>query len=287
VLAKRIAEAIEKDPGYIQERDPTVLDKIVKTLDMDAPHKKEVGKKILEEADSYGLENYFSSFPIERLQEFAEDCGLDVRSQSRDILIDCLTSQEDYKVKKKKTKTEKPSKKKPDIKNGISKVDLVHHYYRDELLEYCKEHGLNTTGNKKEFIQRIIAHVEGKPQPPVKGKKKSKKKAKKSKSEESKSDKSDKSESDTDDKSEDKSDEKKKEKTESKSTEKGKEKTKDDKEKAKEKEKGKEKAKEKSKEKGKEKTVAKEGSPEEEGKGKKRKAEDNSSDSDSKKKTKK
>jgi len=178
VLVKRIAEAIEKEPdSYIQDRDPAILDKIVESLDLEKLPKKEIGKRIMEEADNYGLENYFSSFSVERLQEFAEDCGLDVQSQSQSVLIDCLVYQEDHKVKKKKAvKTVKPSKKKPEIKNGVTKIDLNHFFYRDELFEYCKDKGLNTTGNKKEFIQRILAHVEGRPQPPVKRKKKPKKK---------------------------------------------------------------------------------------------------------------
>jgi len=291
ILVKRIAEAVEKDPeNYIQDRDSKILDSIVKTLEFESTPKKEIGKRILDEADNIGLENYFSSFSIERLQEFAEDCGLDVRSQSLEVLLDCIISQEDYKVKKKsKPKVVKPSKKKPDIKNGITKLDLNHYYYRDELFDYCKEHGLNTTGNKKEFIARVVAYVEGKPQPPVKGKKKSKKKknSKKSKSEESKSeDKSSKSDSE----SESDSDEKKKEKTKEekeKAKEKEKEKSKD-KEKEKTKDKEKEKEKEKEKAKLKEKTAAKsEGTTDEEGKGKKRKADDSSSESESKKKAKK
>jgi hypothetical protein len=272
VLVKRIAEAIEKDPeNYIQARDSKVLDSIVKTLDMEKPPKKEVGKKILEEADHFGLENYFSSFSVDKLQEFAEDCGLEVQSSSNNQLIDCLCEQTDFKVKKKKkSQTVKPSKKKPDIKNGISKMDLNHYYYRNDLYDYCKEHGLNTTGNKKEFIQRILAHVEGRPQPPVKGKKKSKKKKNSKKSEESS--KSDKSDSDSEEKSD--------EKSKTKSPEKGKEKTKEKEAKEKEKEKEKSKEKEKAKTKEKEKTAE---SPDEEGKGKKRKAEDSSSDSDKKK----
>jgi len=105
------------------------------------------------------------------------------------------------------------SKKKPDIKKGISKTDLNTHYYSLELKDYCKENNLNTTGTKKDFILRILAHVENKPQPRVPKKHgvkrrrkddeedKPEKKAKKSEKISTKSDKSEKI-----DKSKDKSD---------------------------------------------------------------------------------
>jgi len=94
------------------------------------------------------------------------------------------------------------SKHKPSIKEGITSVDLNSYYFRKELFDYCKEHNLNTLGSKSDFIRRILAHVENRPQPPyTKGKKgkKRKKKSVETSEDESRSSKRQKKDTDTSD----------------------------------------------------------------------------------------
>jgi len=172
VLVKRIHEELEKDGPkvFLEKFKPEALEKLFDTLEIPTPSKSKYVDAILSDADARGVENLFASFPVKKLHEFADACGLSVHSTSVDTLIDCLLKQENHEpAKKKKAKVEKPSKKKPAIKKGITRVDLQSHYYRDELAEYCKDNGLRVQGNKKDFINRILAHVEGREQPPVKG----------------------------------------------------------------------------------------------------------------------
>jgi len=174
ILVKRLHEELEKvgPKKYLENFKSEELEPLLKTLlpkYAPLPSKSKYVETFIDEANEIGLENLFSSFPPKKLQEIADACGLTVNSSSIEVLIDCILNQEDHEPpKKKKPKTEKPSKKKPAIKKGISKVDLFSHYYRDELFEYCKEHGLKTQGNKKDFVSRILLHVEGKPQAPEK-----------------------------------------------------------------------------------------------------------------------
>jgi len=157
--------------AFLEKFKPETLEPLFDTLDLTTPSSKsKYVDAILSEADSNGVLNLFASFTPKKLLEFAEACGLKVHSTSMETLLDSLLYQEDHEpAKKKKAKTEKPSKKKPAIKKGITKVDLNSHYYRDELAEYCKDNGLRVQGNKKDFINRILAHVEGRAQPPIKG----------------------------------------------------------------------------------------------------------------------
>eukprot|EP01123_Difflugia_compressa_P012731 TRINITY_DN5574_c0_g1_i1.p1 TRINITY_DN5574_c0_g1~~TRINITY_DN5574_c0_g1_i1.p1 ORF type:complete len:364 (-),score=87.81 TRINITY_DN5574_c0_g1_i1:184-1275(-) len=139
---------------------------IMKDLEIDIPASdKDYVDVLLEEIEEMGLFNLFSIFNEKKLQEMTEACNLNVVSSSKETLMDCLISQEDFKPQKKKIKQEKASKKKPKIKAGITKVDLQTHFYRDELYDYCKEHDLNTSGSKKDYIARIMAHLEGRDQP--------------------------------------------------------------------------------------------------------------------------
>jgi len=59
---------------------------------------------------------------------------------------------------------------------GITKIDLSAHFNKEELVEYSKANQLPITGNKRDLIARILAHVEGREIPLPKGKKRRKKK---------------------------------------------------------------------------------------------------------------
>eukprot|EP01123_Difflugia_compressa_P010346 TRINITY_DN3770_c0_g1_i1.p1 TRINITY_DN3770_c0_g1~~TRINITY_DN3770_c0_g1_i1.p1 ORF type:complete len:301 (+),score=49.96 TRINITY_DN3770_c0_g1_i1:164-1066(+) len=170
VLVKRIHEEIIKKDAreFFSEIKKSDLRILLDELDEEIPSSRdEYVDALLDTIERFGLQNLFSSFNEKKLKLMIEECGLVVSSTSKDIMIDCLLNQEDWKPSKKKVKPEKVSKKKPKIKNGITKADLQSHYYRDELYDYCREHDLNTTGNKKDFINRILAYVEGREQPKV------------------------------------------------------------------------------------------------------------------------
>jgi len=119
----------------------------------------------------------FSSFTAEQLAKFALSCDLDVDSLSQNVLVDSLMNLQNYKAPKKKS-LPKPSKHKPKkIENGITKIDLQTHYTKEELVNFCKEEKITSHGNKKDVINNILAHVEGRELPSAKkGKKKGRKK---------------------------------------------------------------------------------------------------------------
>jgi len=192
-IVNKIMEYTENDGAekLLKSIDAALLDKIIDDLRIEPAAGLNTVELFLQEADTCGMQVLFSSYSVEQMKKFADTCGLTVESASREILIDCLIAQNDYKApkNKKKKKEPKPSKHKPDIKKGISKIDLHSHYTLEELSEYCKSNGLKVSGLKKDIIQRILDHLDGKPQvekpkkrkasgTPKKGKSSPKKKAK-------------------------------------------------------------------------------------------------------------
>eukprot|EP01129_Flabellula_baltica_P000323 TRINITY_DN10350_c0_g1_i1.p1 TRINITY_DN10350_c0_g1~~TRINITY_DN10350_c0_g1_i1.p1 ORF type:complete len:299 (+),score=92.07 TRINITY_DN10350_c0_g1_i1:81-977(+) len=116
---------------------------------------------ILQNIYTFGLQNLFTSFTVTELATFAEDCDLSVKSQAKEVLVDCIVEQKDYRKKTVKRKVETKSKKKPDLKDGIKKVDLEQWYLRSELEDFCREKGMKISGNKRDLIKRILLWFEG------------------------------------------------------------------------------------------------------------------------------
>jgi hypothetical protein len=178
VLEKRIKEYSD-DIGretFLNSVSSAIKKEIIHTLDLEVDEARNYTEAILAEAEAIGQEYFFSTFSTEKLAKFALSCGLDVDSLSQNVLVDCLMSLQSYKAPKRKP-APKPSKKKPEkIAKGISKIDLNSHYNKEELVEYCKENKLPVTGNKRDLIAKILAHVEGREIPLPKGTKKRRKK---------------------------------------------------------------------------------------------------------------
>jgi len=179
VLEKRIKEYSD-DIGrdtFLKSVPSAIKKEIIHTLDLEVDESRDYNDAILTEAEAIGQEYFFSTFSTEKLAKFALSCGLDVDSLSQNVLVDCLMSLQSYKAPKKKP-APKPSKKKPEkIAKGIKKIDLDTYYNKEELVEYCKENKLPVTGNKRDLIAKILAHVEGREIPLPKGTKKRRKKS--------------------------------------------------------------------------------------------------------------
>jgi len=207
-LCKRIfAAMLEAGPAkYLEKLESSFLNNLFTVLDVEKPSgatNKKLAEALLQYADSIGVENTLSSLNVTQLQTIASSLKLSVDSNSVSVSMDCIINGESYKKEKKKPA--QPSAKKPYIKKGVSKVDLQQHYYRGELAEYCKNNSLTASGSKKELINRIVDHLEGKEtkkkegakkrKAPAGGKQNAKKKQKTekgSKASDSKSEKSDK-----------------------------------------------------------------------------------------------
>jgi len=179
VLAKKIKEYCDDvGVGEFFNTVPVTTQELIlkKTLDIECGNPKQYTKEILAEAEAIGQDNCFSSFTAEQLAKFALSCDLDVDSLSQNVLVDSLMNLQNYKAPKKKS-LPKPSKHKPKkIENGITKIDLQTHFTKEELVNFCKEEKITSHGNKKDVINNVLAHVEGRKLPEKKGKKKGRKK---------------------------------------------------------------------------------------------------------------
>jgi len=107
VLSKKLLEQMELEGPlkFLDNLEESYLDKIIEKLDIEISNNTKKSVAILAEADTLGLQNFFSSSSTEQLYTFVDTCGLIVNSSSREILITCLCEQTDYTGTKKKSKT--------------------------------------------------------------------------------------------------------------------------------------------------------------------------------------
>jgi len=167
-IVKRTFEEMEKvgPKKFLDKVDDATMKALLTRLDVDTDGVKDYSDAFIKVAEEFGLDNFFSSFAVEQLKDFADECDLIVDSDSREILIESLVTQTNYKAPKKdKKKIPKPSKIKPPIKLGITNVDLIAHYNKDELVDFLKEKRVTSGGNKKELAKRIIGFLDGKVKP--------------------------------------------------------------------------------------------------------------------------
>jgi len=235
VARKRVIQKIQEDTPqkFFDKLDHKVLAQLVDAVfddDEDKPSGKKIPDGLITKMDTFGLENALSTLSLPELEELAHAHKLKVSSTtSMNAYIAALMTGENQKAEKKKAEApEKPSKNKPKIAKGITKIDLQHHFYREELVTYCKENHLTYSGGKTALINAIHNHLEGKT-PSVASKKrkapaggKSDKPAKKSKTTKSEGEKSDKE--DKSEKSEGKEDKKEEDAKETEKPKKGKKK---------------------------------------------------------------
>jgi len=180
-LAKKIEDAMGSNPKQFFDRlSQKELTEILERLELAPPEDKKYSEAILAEADSMGMENLLSSFTVEKLKEFCKSCGLQVETQSLDAILEAIMTLEDFEAPhKEKRKPETPSKKKPKITKDIAKVDLIQHYLRKDLVDWCDENKIPNSGTKKELAERMIAFLNGEPLPKPKSKPGKKRKTKK------------------------------------------------------------------------------------------------------------
>jgi guanyl-specific ribonuclease Sa len=50
---------------------------------------------------------------------------------------------------------------KPEIKKGITFDEIFQAYFLPELKDWCKQHGLKVTGNRRDIIKRILMFLDG------------------------------------------------------------------------------------------------------------------------------
>jgi hypothetical protein len=157
-LAKKLYDTMEEETpkSFLAECDSGLLKEILEGLEVDPKNyaRKEYASAIITTAETYGLENCFSSFPVTKLKEFVRACQLMVDSDSMDVLLQALMEQVSI-IAPYELEGETPSKEKPKLDKNIRIVDLWHFYYREELAFFLEDRNLLSHGNKKELIERV------------------------------------------------------------------------------------------------------------------------------------
>jgi len=157
-LAKKLYDTMEEETPkrFLAECDSGLLKEILEGLEVDSKNyaRKEYASAIITTAETIGLENCFSSFPVTKLKEFVKACQLKVDSDSMEILLQALMEQVSI-IAPYEVEGETPSKEKPELDKNIRIVDLWHHYYREDLSNWLEDRTLLSHGNKKELIERV------------------------------------------------------------------------------------------------------------------------------------
>jgi len=166
VLAKKVSAAITGEGlnDFLNEHlSVDVLKAIASDLEVKAEKKEELVSEIGSAVRRVGMETYFTSFDVDQLQDVAEDLGLKTHNtNNKRKLVECIVSKEDApkEPKSKKPKVEF-SKKKKAIQKGTTYEDVFQHYYVGEVRDWCREHGLKTSGKKGVLIRRVLAFLDG------------------------------------------------------------------------------------------------------------------------------
>jgi hypothetical protein len=157
-LAKKLFDTMEEETPkrFLAECDSGLLKEILEGLEVDSKNyaRKEYASAIITTAETIGLENCFSSFPVTKLKEFVKACQLKVDSDSMEILLQALMEQVSI-IAPYEVEGETPSKEKPELDKNIRIVDLWHHFYREDLANWLEDRKLISHGNKKELIERV------------------------------------------------------------------------------------------------------------------------------------
>jgi len=198
-VRKRIMQKMQEDTPqkFLDDLKSSVVGDLFAALGEDKPStSKKYTEELIKIIDSIGLENALSALNLSELSALCKVHKLKVSSTSANAHIEALLTGHDQKKAERPKEKEKPSAKKPEIKKGVTRIDLQHHFYREELTTYCKDNKLPYNGNKSQLIRVILDHLDGKTvatkkrKAPASGKKeKPAKKAKTSKSEEKSSEK--------------------------------------------------------------------------------------------------
>jgi len=166
VLTKKLGVAISKEGinDFLNNLSVDLLKSVAGDLEVKAGDKKEdLVHTIGDAVRKVGLESYFESLEVDSLQDVADDLGLKTyRTNNKRKLVHCIVNKEDVpkEPKAKKPKLEFAKKKKP-IEKGTTYEDVFQHYYVGEVRDWCREHGLKTSGKKGVLIRRALAYLEG------------------------------------------------------------------------------------------------------------------------------
>ncbi|KAL6060545.1 hypothetical protein QOT17_013463 [Balamuthia mandrillaris] len=171
VLSKRLSEKMNEEgmltflATHPSVEDLKIFSEFVEAPSSGSAKKEKIAAALTDHFMSLGLVAHLQTYPLQTLQLVCQAAKLDDQEQpvgaSKPVLIDAILSGKAIKKTSKKGAAPKFSKTKKPIKKGITYQDIYQHYYRPELVEYCKENGLLCSGSSKQLINRILAWLDG------------------------------------------------------------------------------------------------------------------------------
>jgi len=169
VLAKRLREHLETSAigSYLEEHaSADLLKSYAESVEV-VPSKdtKDTIRAIVEESERTGLELFLQSFPDDVIRDISFQMKLEtdpLAIHSKSVLIECIMENKDAPEKSGKKKEKIVfSKSKKAIASGLTYQDIFQHYSVEELIEWCHDNEVKSSGSKKEIINRILLWLAG------------------------------------------------------------------------------------------------------------------------------
>jgi len=154
VLRKRMHEEMLENglSSFLAALDKKTLKLFLDALELSGSgSEKELRDAIENEVLAIGLRNYVSRCDSQFLRDCIKHIGKKaVAGATRQSLIDAFIYHVDAAEVTPPKPVEKISSKKPKIKKGVTASDLFQWYYRDEIVDYARDHEITQSGKKKE-----------------------------------------------------------------------------------------------------------------------------------------
>jgi len=169
VLSKKMKDMIDEaglEDFLSDNADTVLLNRLCESLDIEDPEQSK--EKLVQQVSGFvrglGAEAFWNSFDVSVLHSVTADLKLKAKgtNSKRKLVDSILTNSNPEKAEPKKKKRKITySKKKKALEKGITYDDIFQHYNVNEVRDFCKSHGLKSSGKKKELINRILSYFNG------------------------------------------------------------------------------------------------------------------------------
>eukprot|EP01117_Protostelium_nocturnum_P006108 TRINITY_DN2201_c0_g1_i1.p1 TRINITY_DN2201_c0_g1~~TRINITY_DN2201_c0_g1_i1.p1 ORF type:complete len:298 (+),score=130.71 TRINITY_DN2201_c0_g1_i1:107-1000(+) len=184
VLRVKLADQMKEDEKFVEKLKTEHLTMLLNAFKENVESKN--GNKLNYLVQDLALETGFGifmeQFDTPYLLKLLKEGNIKGETSSKSKVIAAMIHNKDIEQAKSVKKEVEFSKKKKEIKKGVTYQDIFQHYYLTELVEYCEKNGLPKSGTKKELIKKILASFNDEEKSSKKKAEKSNKKAPKRKS---------------------------------------------------------------------------------------------------------
>eukprot|EP01117_Protostelium_nocturnum_P006109 TRINITY_DN2201_c0_g1_i3.p1 TRINITY_DN2201_c0_g1~~TRINITY_DN2201_c0_g1_i3.p1 ORF type:complete len:334 (+),score=144.22 TRINITY_DN2201_c0_g1_i3:107-1108(+) len=157
VLRVKLADQMKEDEKFVEKLKTEHLTMLLNAFKENVESKN--GNKLNYLVQDLALETGFGifmeQFDTPYLLKLLKEGNIKGETSSKSKVIAAMIHNKDIEQAKSVKKEVEFSKKKKEIKKGVTYQDIFQHYYLTELVEYCEKNGLPKSGTKKEIKKGV------------------------------------------------------------------------------------------------------------------------------------